>query len=113
MSIFITGATGYLGAHVAAELLSGHASRLNLLVRAKGQREAQERLWKAMQLHLKFPEFHHWLNTKVEIFLGDITLPCFGLDQAQYARLIETTDSILHIAASLNRRSEKSVSTSI
>ncbi len=108
MATFITGSTGYLGAHVSSELLSKHGSPLNLLVRAKDRRGAELKLWKAFQLHLGFSEFRHWLNTHIEVFLGDITHPRFGLDQEQYTRLIKKTDSVLHIAASLNRRSEKS-----
>jgi thioester reductase-like protein len=108
MATFITGSTGYLGAHVASELLSTHNSKLSLLVRAKDHRGAELKLWKAMQLHLGFSDFCHWLETNIEIYLGDITLARFGLDKEQYARLIKNTDSVLHIAASLNRRSEKS-----
>ena len=55
MAIFLTGSTGYIGAHVASILLERHADRLNLLVRAKTEQEANERIWHAMQLHLDFP----------------------------------------------------------
>ena len=55
MAIFLTGSTGYIGAHIAAGLLQGHTDRLNLLVRAKDKREAGERLWRSLQLHLDFP----------------------------------------------------------
>ncbi|MCA9253463.1 MAG: SDR family oxidoreductase, partial [Phycisphaerales bacterium] len=34
MPIFLTGSTGYVGAHVAAELLENHGQTLNVLVRA-------------------------------------------------------------------------------
>jgi thioester reductase-like protein len=49
MAIFITGSTGYLGAHVAANLLERYADALNLLVRAKDSREAEGRLWRAVR----------------------------------------------------------------
>jgi thioester reductase-like protein len=107
MAIFITGSTGYLGAHVAAGLLETHQQKLNLLVRAKDRHGAELKLWRGMQLHLNFPRFQQWLNSHIDIFLGDITSPRFGLDKGDYARLIRTTNSMLHIAASLNRRSEK------
>ena len=107
MGIFITGSTGYLGSQVAAGLLEGYDQQLNLLVRAKDQRSAELKLWRALQLHLDFRRFHHWLNSNVRIFLGDITLPEFGLPKGDYATLVRKTDSVLHIAASLNRKSEK------
>jgi thioester reductase-like protein len=108
VAIFLTGGTGYIGAHIAANLLEGHGAALNVLVRAKDPPEAQVRLWHALQLHLDFPRFFEYLQTRIRIFRGDLTLPGFGLARDEYDRLVHTTDSILHCAASLNRKSEKS-----
>ncbi len=108
MAIFLTGSTGYIGAHIAAILVDRHADRLNLLVRAKTEQEANERLWRALQLHLDFPQFREALETRISVFRGDLTDPRFGLDDAEYSRLIGTTESVIHCAASLNRKSEKS-----
>lgn len=108
MAIFLTGSTGYIGAHVAANLLQQHGASLNLLVRARDPHEAEERLWEAMQLHLDFPQFYEFLQTRVRIFRGDLTSENFGLSRDEYDRLIHTTDSVIHCAASLNRKSEKS-----
>ena len=107
MAIFLTGATGYIGAHVAANLLSQHDAMLNVLVRARDTREAELRLWEALQLHLPFPAFYEFLQAKIRIFRGDLTAPQFGLERADYDRLVHTTDSVIHCAASLNRKSEK------
>ncbi len=108
MAIFLTGSTGYIGAHVAANLLKKHGASLNLLVRAKDSQEASLRLWRGLQLHLQFPEFYEYLQTKVRIFCGDLTSSGFGLGRDDYERLVHTTDSVIHCAASLNRKSEKS-----
>jgi thioester reductase-like protein len=108
VAIFLTGSTGYIGAHVAANLLDGHGAALNVLVRARDPREAQVRLWNAMQLHLDFPRFYEYLQTRVRVFCGDLTSPGFGLGRDEYDRLVHTTDSVIHCAASLNRKSEKS-----
>jgi len=108
VAIFLTGSTGYIGAHVAARLLDEHEGSLNLLVRARDQQEAQLRLWHALQLHLDFPRFYEYLQTRIRIFRGDLTDTRFGLGEDEYDRLIHTTDSVIHCAASLNRKSEKS-----
>jgi thioester reductase-like protein len=108
MAIFLTGSTGYIGAHVAANLLRDHGASLNVLVRARDSGEAQERLWQGLQLHLEFPQFYEYLQTRVRVFRGDLTEPGFGLGRDEYDRLVHTTDSVIHCAASLNRKSEKS-----
>ncbi len=108
MAIFLTGSTGYIGAHVAVNLLTEHGASLNLLVRARDAREAEDRLWRGLQLHLEFPGFYEYLQTRIRIFRGDLTTERFGLSTDEYDRLVHTTDSIIHCAASLNRKSEKS-----
>src|SRR2546425_10120766 len=107
MAIFVTGSTGYLGSYLAAGLLSEHRDKLNLLIRAKTEQEARERLWTSLQLHFEFPQFAQYLNTRVRIFRGDLTGERFGLSDDEYHALVDTTDSLIHCAASLNRKSEK------
>lgn len=92
---------------MAANLLRDGAA-LNVLVRARDTAEAEARLWQAMQLHLDFAQFYEYLQTRVRVFRGDLTNPAFGLGRDEYDRLVHTTDSVIHCAASLNRKSEKS-----
>jgi thioester reductase-like protein len=107
MAIFLTGSTGYLGSYLATGLFRGHRDSLNLLVRAKNQQEARERLWQSLQLHMEFPEFQEHIASRARIFLGDLTNPKFGLSDDEYHALAESTDSLIHCAASLNRKSER------
>jgi thioester reductase-like protein len=107
MAIFVTGSTGYLGSYLVAGLFREHRDKLNLLVRAKSDQEAAERLWTSLQLHLEFPEFLDYLKTRARIFRGDLTSECFGLADDEYHTLVDTTESLIHCAASLNRKSEK------
>jgi thioester reductase-like protein len=107
MAIFLTGSTGYLGSYLVAGLCTGHRDTLNLLVRARSRQEARERLWQSLQLHFAFPEFYEFLNTRVRIFIGDLTSARFGLPDDEYHALVDSTESVIHCAASLNRKSEK------
>src|SRR6202008_2523185 len=68
---------------------------------------AQERLWQSLQLHFELPEFQDYLNDRGRIFRGDLTGERFGLSDDEYHALVDSTDSVLHCAASLNRKSEK------
>ena len=108
MAIFLTGSTGYIGSHVAANLLHDYGASLNVLVRARDLHEAETRLWQSFQLHLDFKSFYELLQTRIRVFRGDLTNDRFGLNGDDYDRLLHTTDSVIHCAASLNRKSEKS-----
>jgi thioester reductase-like protein len=107
MAIFLTGSTGYLGSYLVAGLLTGHPDSLNLLVRAKSDQEARERLWQSLQLHFPFPEFYEYIGSRIRIFRGELTEERLGLSDDDYHALVDTTNSIIHCAASLNRKSEK------
>ncbi len=108
MATLLTGSTGYIGAHVASNLLADDSEPLNLLVRARDGGEARARLWRSLQLHMDFARFEESLNSRIRIFTGDLTAARFGLGEDDYRRLVHTTDSVVHCAASLNRKSEKS-----
>ena len=98
MAIFLTGATGYIGSYLAAGLLKDYGESLNVLVRAKDEREAQLRLWQSLQLHFDFPRFREHLRARIRVFRGDLTAPFFGLDSDNYHSLVHSTDSVLHCA---------------
>ena len=108
MAILLTGSTGYIGAHVASNLLADYSEPLNVLVRARDAEEARTRLWHAFQLHMDLARFEEFLRSRVRVFLGDLTGSRFGLSDDEYRQMVRSTDSVIHCAASLNRKSEKS-----
>jgi thioester reductase-like protein len=106
MATLLTGSTGFLGSYLAAGLLA-QGEPIAVLVRARDRAEAERRLWRAWQLHLDWDRFDEHRRTRLEVFVGDLTEPGFGLSPDDHHRLVRTTDSVLHCAASLNRRSER------
>src|SRR5262249_32538910 len=51
--------------------------------------------------------FYDHLKSRINIFCGDLTDKRFGLSDSDYRLLAGTTESVIHCAASLNRKSEK------
>ncbi|MCB9667031.1 MAG: SDR family oxidoreductase [Myxococcales bacterium] len=107
MSIFLTGGSGYLGSYVIHELLTSSASRLHVMVRAKNRNEALQKLWRGLQLHQDEATFLDNLD-RIEVVLGDLSAENLGIAEDQRGTLLDSVESVLHIGASLNRRSEKS-----
>ena len=107
MTIFITGATGFLGSYVCEHLLRTTDHTLALLTRAKDKDAAEDRFWKAMQLHMDAAEFYEHAD-RVGYITGDLTAPGLGLSDPDRDWLVSNAESVIHIAASLNRKSEKS-----
>jgi len=95
VATFLTGSTGYIGAHIAANLLQGTSEPLHLLVRARSPQEAQERLWRSLQLHMDFEQFREFMNSRVEVFVGDLTGDKLGLADDRYTALVHRSDSVI------------------
>jgi long-chain acyl-CoA synthetase len=105
-TIFITGATGFLGSYVVDRLMRTTGVRLAALTRAKDREAGIEKLWKAMQLHWDIDTFRKHLD-RIDFVPGDLTEPKLGIPDGRYEELVSSCGSVLHIAASLNRKSEK------
>ena len=89
------------------DILDDTDETLLLLVRATDLEEAKRKLWKSLQFHMDFQEFMDRLP-RLNFLLGDITKDGFGLSDEETRQVMDECDGILHIAASLNRKSAKS-----
>ena len=106
MTVFITGATGFLGSYVVDHLLRKTDVDLALLTRARDRRDGVEKLWKALQLHMDAETFYGFLD-RVRFLSGDVTGDRLGMSAEDYDFVVKNAESVLHIAASLNRKSAK------
>ncbi|MGB5808884.1 MAG: SDR family oxidoreductase [Polyangiales bacterium] len=106
MAIFLTGATGFIGSYITEWLLRNTDHELALLVRAPDYDAGVERLWQALQLHMRADEFHRFLE-RICFICGDLTEPDLGISPPDYDWLISNAESVLHNAAALNFRSER------
>ncbi|MBL1083714.1 amino acid adenylation domain-containing protein [Streptomyces actinomycinicus] len=94
-AVFVTGATGFVGAYLLHELLSSEVVAY-CLVRADDARQAMERLVGALDGYgLWKEEFAPLLNPVV----GDLTRPLFGLDEESFDELADQVDAVCHSGA--------------
>ncbi|KAJ2725436.1 large subunit of alpha-aminoadipate reductase [Coemansia sp. Benny D115] len=96
-TFFLTGATGFLGAFVLAELLRRHPrSTVLCLTRARDAETAMQRIRAAAEANLVWDDSY---NTRVEAVVGDLGKPRLGLSDADWTRCVETVDAIVHNGA--------------
>nr|AQV04238.1 SwnK-like protein 2 [Slafractonia leguminicola] len=94
-AVFITGATGFVGAFIAAHLLKLGIS-IHCLIRATSVDHARERLIETLTKYdLWTSEYEPLLTTIV----GDAALPFFGISDEAFHRLADQVDAVCHSAA--------------
>ncbi len=98
--VLILGATGFLGVQVLAELLQKTSARIYVLVRARNQAQAWQRL--AQALTEIEPSLVVRARGRVIPLCGDLALPRFGLRSLRWKELEENIDAIYHLAAEVH-----------
>ena len=100
-NILLVGATGYLGAHVLAELLTSTKSNVYCLARSKTNNDAKERLKKTLKFYFG-DKYNSVIDKRVFAVSGDITLEYLGLKQNEYIQFQQKIDSVVHAGALVN-----------
>jgi thioester reductase-like protein len=98
-TVFLTGATGFLGAFLLSELLQQTQARIFCLVRAANRQEGLARLQNTFS---KYGLPSTRLHGRVMPIPGNLNQPRLGLSRAQFARLADQVEVIYHSGAMVN-----------
>ncbi|KNC47910.1 fatty-acid-CoA ligase fadD9 [Thecamonas trahens ATCC 50062] len=99
-TVFVTGATGFLGRYIVEDLLSKHtAARVVILVRARSAEHAEERMREAA-IAANLAHLLAAIGTdRLELVVGDLGMPMFGASPEQYVRLAGEVTRVIHAGA--------------
>jgi thioester reductase-like protein len=98
-NIFLTGATGFVGSHLAARLLRDGYGVIAIARRSKNA-SARTRVEDVLR------EIGPQRFENLRVFEGDISLPGLGLDECAKHEILSSTDEVWHCAASLSFQQE-------
>ncbi|BBJ46887.1 hypothetical protein SSPO_096050 [Streptomyces antimycoticus] len=96
--VLLTGATGFIGAHLLHLLLTRTSGTIHCLVRDRDGRPAAERLRETLAWYLPDGDLDRYADRLI-VLTGDLAEPAFGLSDQEYERLVREVDAVYHLAA--------------
>ncbi|MGF6911741.1 amino acid adenylation domain-containing protein/thioester reductase-like protein, partial [Kitasatospora sp. MAP12-15] len=97
--VLLTGATGFLGAYLLAELIRSTDATVDCLVRAGSDQAAEQRLRSVLE---RYELWSPQLAARTVAVAGDLALPRFGLTDRHFDELAARTDAVYHSGAAVN-----------
>lgn len=96
--VLLTGATGFLGAHLVHTLMTETAAEVVCLVRA-GAEQSAARVRRNLE---RYGLWSSSFTNRIDTVDGDLSVPRLGLSSCDYARLAEGVDAIYHAGADVD-----------
>lgn len=98
-AVFLTGATGFAGAHILRELLDSTVADVHVLVRARDDSAAERRMHEALAERGLLRETD---AARIHAYAGDLGLERFGWDEQCFGAVAERIDAVVHCGADVN-----------
>jgi len=98
-SILLTGATGFLGVQLLADLLRTTKADIFCLVRAVNTQDGMQRIIKLLK---SYQLWHDHYESRILVVCGELGQSLFGLSLQEFDQLAETVDVIYHSGAEVN-----------
>ncbi|MGZ3795736.1 MAG: thioester reductase domain-containing protein [Pseudobdellovibrionaceae bacterium] len=98
-TVFLTGATGVLGARILKDLLQSTSARVFCLTRGEDLAHCQQRVRLFLRVYDREGRLESEFLSRVTVLLGDVTQNRLGLSDEAYTELQSLTDLTIHAAA--------------
>ena len=102
VAIFLTGATGFLGAFLLHELLQRTQADIYCLVRSSDGETGKQKIQQKLESYLIWD---HTFSSRIIPIVGDLSQPLLGLSEQQFQELAVQLDAIYHSGALVNSMS--------
>ncbi|WP_298516681.1 beta-ketoacyl synthase N-terminal-like domain-containing protein [uncultured Kordia sp.] len=105
-TIFLTGATGFLGTYLLRELLENTTANIICLVRKSETKTAAQRCFESYESYFGKNGLSLAYKSRIRVIAGDVTMPGLGIEN-EMASIFEKIDVVYHTAAAVNHYGKK------
>jgi len=98
-NIFLTGATGFLGAFLLYELLQQTPADIYCLIRAANLEQASKKIQKTLEAYLIWNDN---FSSRIIPVIGDLSQPLLGISETEFQVLADKIDVVYHNGAWVN-----------
>ncbi|RFU30750.1 hypothetical protein B7463_g5578, partial [Scytalidium lignicola] len=102
LTIFLTGATGFLGSYLIKEILGRTRSSIRLIVHVRGAKDSAGALGRVQRSLQGYGLWKDEWSTRLSCVVGDLSQPQIGIDVASWKSLSEEVDVVIHNGATVH-----------
>ncbi|WP_245583620.1 non-ribosomal peptide synthetase [Paenibacillus assamensis] len=99
-NVLVTGSTGYLGSYLLRDIIERTDAQVTVIVRGKCTEHARERLYAKLNYYFG-SAWVRCFKERIYVINGNLSMPQFGMDDANYYQLAADVDCIVHAAANV------------
>ncbi|KAK3329989.1 hypothetical protein B0H66DRAFT_508823 [Apodospora peruviana] len=102
LTVFLTGATGFLGSFLVNDVLDRTARNVRLIAHVRGVKESSaglERLRRSLQGYGLWKD--EW-SSRLSTVVGDLSQPQLGINDANWQKLAQEVDVVIHNGATVH-----------
>jgi amino acid adenylation domain-containing protein/thioester reductase-like protein len=96
--IILTGATGFLGAHILSNFIDNKKGKAYCIIRSNEEDSAEDRLRKRLNFFFG-DKYNDKFNNRIIVIEGDITKNNFGIDSKELNNILKNITTVINSAA--------------
>lgn len=101
-TIFLTGATGFLGAYIIKDVLERTGRDVRLIAHVRGVRDPKAALDRLRQSLQGYGLWHEEWSARLSCVVGDLSKPQLGIEQNTWQKLTQEVDVVIHNGATVH-----------
>lgn len=101
-TIFLTGATGFLGSYLIKDILDREAQPIKLIAHVRNARDTKAALERLQRSLRGYGLWRDERSARLSCVVGDLAKPKLGLDESTWLRLSQEVDAVIHNGATVH-----------